>query len=63
MAASCQARLALCAARTLALPIGRGALTLCSADLLPTEPLPVSEIVLNGAHARFCAALCCHALL
>lgn len=51
-AVSYQAKLALHAARTLALPVGRGALTLSTVNLLPTEPLTAHEIVLHGARRR-----------
>jgi hypothetical protein len=46
--AALQAKLALHAARTLALPMGRGALTLSTVYLLPTEPLQAYNIVLDG---------------
>ena len=47
-----QARLAQHAARTLALPVGRGALTLSTVHLLPTEPLTAHKFCLNGAGPR-----------
>lgn len=43
-----QVKLAFHAARTLALPLGRGALTLNTVNLLPTEPLHAHPIVLDG---------------
>lgn len=47
--AALQAKLALHAARSLALPMGRGALTLSTVYLLPTEPMQAYKIVLDGA--------------
>jgi anaphase-promoting complex subunit 1 len=44
-----QARLWAQAARTCALPLGRGAYTLATARPLPTEALPVPRLVLAGA--------------
>jgi hypothetical protein len=58
-AAHYQAKLAMHAARTLALPVGRGALTLNTVNLLPTEPLCAHKIVLHGAHKlRVLAQIC-----
>ena len=45
-----QAKLQLHASRTLALAVGRGALTLGTLHLLPTEPLLLPKPVLNGMH-------------
>jgi hypothetical protein len=49
-----QAKLALHAARSLALPMGRGALTLSTVYLLPTEPLQAYKIVLDGVTVLPC---------
>ncbi|KAJ4462593.1 putative anaphase-promoting complex subunit 1 [Paratrimastix pyriformis] len=46
--ATLQIRLQMNAQRTLALPVGRGALTLGTAPPLPIEPLPVPSIMLAG---------------
>ena len=51
-AAHHQSTLTLHASRTLALPVGRGALTLSTADLLPTEPLTAHKFCLHGARFR-----------
>jgi hypothetical protein len=52
-----QSKLALHAARTLALPIGRGALTLSTVNLLPTEPMQAYKIILDGALWQFQACI------
>ena len=46
--AQAQVKLAFHATRTLSLPIGRGALTLNTVNLLPTEPLVSHPLVLDG---------------
>ena len=43
-----QTQLKIFASRTLALPLGRGALALCTHRALPTEPLRVPDINLSG---------------
>lgn len=43
-----QMRLWHLAARTTALPVGRGALTLGTSHLLLTEPVPIPKLVLSG---------------
>ncbi|KAK9819157.1 hypothetical protein WJX81_007920 [Elliptochloris bilobata] len=48
LAAAQQARLMALATRTMALPLGRGALTLGTLRPLPTEPLPVPALCLAG---------------
>jgi hypothetical protein len=59
-AAACQAALAAHAARTLALAVGRGALTLSTVSLLPTEPLTAHKFVLHGARQGVrTASTCC----
>ena len=50
-AAAHQAKLAQYAPRTLAQPVGRGALTLNTMHLLPTEPLTAHKFCLHGARA------------
>lgn len=58
-AAHYQAKLAMHATRTLALPVGRGALTLNTVNLLPTEPLCAHKFVLHGALGlRVLAQIC-----
>lgn len=57
--AALQSKLALHAARSLALPMGRGALTLSTVYLLPTEPLKAYKIVLDGVIPEL---VCCQAL-
>lgn len=47
-----QSKLAKQAARTLALPVGRGALTLSTISLLPTEFLSAHRLVLHGVNTR-----------
>jgi hypothetical protein len=48
MSHTMQVRLWHLAARTTALPMGRGALTLGTSHLLLTEPVPIPKLVLSG---------------